>query len=475
MKRRSLKLLALAAAAVMTISAAPIVSAAEYGWQEINGRKKFFMENDEYAKGIVIIDDTALNFDSEGYYIGVFTGIAKLGNNTVYFDNGQLYKNGWKTIGSKTYYFYPDGSAAKGITEIDGKTYFFTSTGALKKDNASYEVTADKALILSGQRDTIYFTVTTDDMNTEAFLGNIEAGALHQFRNGKWYKVKPDSGYCVNDIAYILGKSGEYGISTDKVTLSFTPEDYKLDLKTGLYRVAIPIYTKEKPVTKYCEFNIVEPAQVSTPQSEYYLTDVNEISFNINVNNTSSIYPAESIVLFCQNETTGEWEKIPPKKSSAASTPSYKLNAGTSLTSKLDLSRYSKNKLRSGTYRAEVGIGLSCEFKLVSPFECSAVQTETKNARNKQITITIVNDTDRPVNLKGYGVLYRLEKGKYKKVELKKGKKLDTELTVPAMTKWDKSLVLTDYYALSSLKKGSYSIQLKDNNGYVKYAYFDLK
>ncbi|MGN0637933.1 MAG: hypothetical protein ACI4J0_06145 [Huintestinicola sp.] len=475
MKRSSAKLLALAAAAAMTISSAPFVSAAEYGWQEINGSKKYFMENDEYAKGIVVLDGVAHKFDSDGNYIGIYTGLAKLGKKTVFFDNGLLYRDGWLKIGSNTYYFYPDGAAAKGITEIDGKTYYFTSTGALKKEKASYEVTADKPVILSGQRETIRFTVTTDDISTEAYFGNIGAGSLHQFRNGKWYKVKPDSGYCIDDIAHILGNSKEYGTSTEKVTLTFTPEDYKLGLKTGLYRVEIPIYTNGRTVTKYCEFNIVEPAQVTTPRSEYYLTDTNEISFTVNVNSASQIYAREAIELFCKNEESGEWERVSPKDNVPASSASYEVTAGTSVTSKLDLSRYSKNKLKTGTYRASIGTGLSCEFKLIAPFECSAVQTETKSARNRQITMTIVNDTDRPVTLKGYGTLYRLENNKFKKVELKKGKKLDTELTVPAMTKWDKSFVLTDYYSLSSLKKGSYCIQLRDSSGFVKYAYFDLK
>lgn len=475
MNKTPLKLLSITAAAVMTISSAPLVTAAEYGWQEVNGSKKYFMENDEYAKGTVVLDGIAYKFDSEGNFIGIYTGLAKLGNNTVYFDNGIMYRNGWLKVGSSTYYFYPDGSAAKGITVIDGNTYYFTSTGALKKDTASFEVTADKSAILSGQRESICFTVTTDDTSTEATLGNIGAGYLHQFRDGKWYKVKPDSSYSVPEIAYTLGKSSTYGTSTDKVTLTFTPEAYKLDLKTGLYRVAIPIYSNGKTVTKYCEFNIIEPVQVTTPQSEYYLTDTNEISFNAKVNNTTKIYASEAIELYFQNETSGEWEKISPKKTASVSNASYEVTAGSSVTAKLDLSRYKKAYLRSGTYRALIGSGLSCEFKLIAPFECSAVQTETKSTRNKQITITIVNDTDRPVSLNGYGVLYRLENNKYKKVELKKGKKLETELTIPAMTKWNKSFVLTDYYSLSSLKKGSYCIQLKDNNGFVKYAYFDLK
>ena len=474
MKKNTVKLPAITAAAVLTISAAPCIYAAEYGWQEINGNKKYFMENDEYARGIVVVDGIALKFDSEGNYIGVYTGLAKLSRNTVFFDNGLLYRDGWLKVGGSTYYFYPDGSAAKGITEIDGKTYYFTSTGALKKDSASYEVTADKTVILSGQRETIRFTVTTDDISSEAVLGNIGVGSLHRFRDGKWYKVKPDSGYSVPEIVYVLGKSRDYSASTDKVTLSFTPEDYKLDLKTGLYRVAIPIYTNGSTVTKYCEFNIIEPASVTTPQSEYYLTDTNEISFNVNVNNTSQIYVPEAIELFCKNEASGEWERISPKDTASVSSASYEVTAGTSVTSKLDLGRYSKQGLKTGTYRASVGSGLSCEFKLIAPFECSAVQTETKSARNRQITITIVNDTDRPVTFKGYGTLYRLENNKYKKVELKKGRKLDTELTVPAMTKWDKSFVLTDYYSLNSLKKGSYCIQLRDETGFVKYAYFDL-
>lgn len=475
MKKNSVKLLSLAAAAVMTISTAPCISAAEYGWQEINGNIKYFMEHDEYAKGIVILDGIAHRFDSDGNYIGIFTGIAKLGGNTVFFDNGLLYRDGWLKIGGNTYYFYPDGTAAKGITEIDGQTYYFTSTGALKKDTVSFEVTADKPVVLSGKRETIRFTVTTDNINSEAVLGNIRPGCLHRFKDGKWYKVKSADSYSVDDNAYTLGKSSEYGTSTDKVVLSFTPEEYKLDLETGLYRVAIPIYTKGKTVTKYCEFNIVESAQVTTPRSEYYLTDVNEIIFNINVNKTSKINSTEAIELFLQNETTGDWERISPKKSASVSSASYEVTAGSSVTAVLDLTRYNKSKLRSGTYRASLGSGLSCEFKLAAPFECSAVQTETKSARNKQIIVTVVNDTDRPVTLKGYGNLYRLENNKYKKVALKKGKKLDTELTVPAMTKWNKSLVLTDYYQLNSLKKGSYCIQLKDEKGFVKYAYFDLK
>ena len=473
MKTTTMKLLSLAAAAVMTISAAPCINAAEYGWKEINGSKRYYLENDKYARGIVIIDGIAQRFDDLGNYIGVYTGLAKLGKNTVYYDNGILYRDGWLSLGSNTYYFYPDGAAAKGITVIDGQTYYFTTTGALKKNNASYAVTADKTAILTGQRETIRFTVTTDDMSTEAYFGDIRAGDLHRFRNGKWYKVKPDSGYHVSDDAYLLGTGKEYGTSTEKAAFTFTPEEYKLDLQTGLYRVAVPIYANGKTVTKYCEFNIIEPAQATTPQSEYYLTDVNEIFFNVNVNKTSQIYAPEAIELFCKNETNGEWERVTSKDT--ASTAFYTVTAGTSVTSKLDLNRYSKSKLKTGTYRAAIGTGLSCEFKLIAPFECSAVQTETKSARNRQITITIVNDTDRPVTLKGYGTLYRLENNKYKKVELKKGKKLDTELTIAPMTKWNKSFVLTDYYSLSSLKKGSYCIQLRDNNGFVKYAYFDLK
>lgn len=473
MRKNSMKLLSLAAAAMMTVTAAPCINAADYGWQEINGSRKYFMKNDEYATGIVVIDNTAQSFDSQGNYIGVYTGLSKLGKNTVYFENGVMYTKGWLTLKGNTYYFYPDGSAAKGITEIDGKTYYFTSTGALKKNKANFSVTADKPVISTGTRETISFTVATDNITSEAILGNISE--LHQFKNGKWYKVTPDNDYAVEDIAYVLGKSNTYGTSTDKVTLSFTPEDYKLGLKTGLYRVAIPIYTESGTVTKYCEFNISEPADVTTPKSEYNLSDTNEILFNVNVNKTSDIYVNDAIELFVLNKTSGEWEKVEPKSSAAVSSSTYSVTAGTSVTAKLDLGRYAKSKLDSGKYRAVIGDGLSCEFKLTAPFDCSAVQTETKSARNKQITITVVNDTNSAVTLKNYGTLYRIENGKFKKIALKSGKKLDTELTVPAMTKWDKSFVLTDYYALGNLKKGSYCVQLKDTNGYVRYAYFDIK
>ena len=40
-----MKLLSLAAAAMMTVTAAPCISAADYGWQEINGSKRNAHQN----------------------------------------------------------------------------------------------------------------------------------------------------------------------------------------------------------------------------------------------------------------------------------------------------------------------------------------------------------------------------------------------------------------------------------------------
>ena len=151
------------------------------------------------------------------------------------------------------------------------------------------------------------------------------------------------------------------------------------------------------------------------------------------------------------------------------------VTAGSTVNTRLDLTLYNKSALKSGTYRAVIGEGLSCEFKLISPFECTAVQAETKSARSRQITITAENRTDRTVKLSGYGQLYRLNKNKWEKVKLKNGKKLETELEIAPMTKRVKSFTLTDFYSLSSLKKGKYCVQLKDENGFVKYAYFELK
>lgn len=471
MNRKAIKLISLAAAAMITIGAVPSVSAAEYGWQEANGKKKYFMENDEYAKGIYVIDGIAYKFDNDGNYIGIYTGLCKSSHTMHFYDNGILYRDGWLKTGGNTYYFYPDGSAAVGITEIDGKTYYFTSSGALKKETASFSVSADKSSVVTGKRESIRFTVSTDNINAEAILGNIYE--LHRFKDGKWYKVKPDSSFSVPEIAYTLGKSSQYGTSTSSVTLSFTPEDYKLGLETGLYRIKIPLYSDGKSVTKYCEFNVVEGVEVSTPQSEYYLSDTSEIGFTVKVNKPSEIYSPDSVMLYYKNEQNGEWEKVSPKKNNNIS--SYQALAGSTVQTKLDLGRYNVTALKTGKYRAVVGTGLSCDFKLTAPFECSAVQFETKSPRLKQITITVINDTDRPVRLENYGALYRLEGKKWKKLELKKGKKLETELSVPAMTKWDKSFYLSDHYNLSDLKKGKYSIQLKDSSGFVKYAYFDLK
>lgn len=472
MIEKPMKLIAFAAAAFITFGAVPRVSAAEYGWQESNGNKKYFMENDEYAKGIYVIDGIAYKFDSDGNYIGIYTGLCKKGQTMHFYDNGILYRDGWLKTGGHTYYFYPDGSAAVGITEIDGKTYYFTSSGALKQEKTSFTVTADKVSVVTGKRESIRFTVSTDNITSEAVLGNIYE--IHRFKDGKWYKVKPDSSFAVPEIAYTLGKSSQYGSSTPSVTLPFTPEDYKLGLGSGLYRVKIPIYSDGKSISKYCEFNVVEGVEVTSPQSEYYLADTSEISFAVKVNKPSEIYRPESVMLYLKNEQSGEWEKVSAKNNSSKLS-TYQAAAGSTVTAKLDLSRYNISTLKTGKYRAVVGEGLSCDFKLIAPFDCSAVQFETKSPRLKQITITVTNDTDRTVELQNYGSLYRLNGNKWKKLELKKGKKLDTKLTVPAMTKWDKSFYLSDYYNLSDLKKGRYSIQLKDANGFVKYAYFDLK
>jgi len=468
MKGLSVRLVSLAAAAVMCIS--PAVSAAEYGWQESGGTKKYFMENDEYAKGVVVIDGIAYRFDPNGNYIGLFTGAARISKKLYYFDNGVSLKNGWHTVNGNTYYFYSDGSAAEGVTVIDGKTYLFTNKGVLKKDSAQFTVTADRSVITAGSRETIRFTVSTDDTSTSAVLGNISFGCLHRYENGKWYRVKAGDGYTVTDIAYILGKNEHSGNSVSSVTLSFTPDEYKLDLESGLYRVEIPIRTKNKTVTKYCEFRIAQPADIETAYDSYYIADTNTIELRINVNRTSEIYEPQ---LFFRNGSSGEWERIKPKSDYPENR--RQVTAGSTVNTRLDLTRYNKSALKSGTYRAVIGEGLSCEFKLISPFECTAVQAETKSARSRQITITAENRTDRTVKLSGYGQLYRLNKNKWEKVKLKNGKKLETELEIAPMTKRVKSFTLTDFYSLSSLKKGKYCVQLKDENGFIKYAYFDLK
>lgn len=470
---RSRRFAAFAAAVVMTACACPAVYAEEAGWKTVNGKTVYVMEDGNLAHGMMLIDNVACSFAADGSLIGRYTGTALKNGVLRYYKDGVLFAGGWITDENGTYYFDKNG-AAQGIRTIDGVQYYFSSDGRLMTSEASaFTVTADKSSIILGNRDRITFTVKATNLGSEAYFAPIDQ--LQQLKDGKWYKVKPDN-ILEYDGEYFLGNVGETidtmnYVETQKT--SFCPDDYCGKLTTGEYRVVIPINVGGKTVKKYCEFRIIESAECHTPLQEYIISQTDEIKFTTMVNRDQKIFTPDVYNLQFYNKELDRWELIEPILKSEPESPVV-ITAGNAVSSVLDLTAYDRTRLKSGTYRAAVGEQFSCEFNLKNPYDVSAQEVPVESKRVKQINITFVNESDNDITVKGYGTLLRLDGSKWKTVSLKSGKKLDTQADIPAMTKWTKSMTLTDYYSFKSLKSGSYCMKFPCDDGSNVYAYFDI-
>ncbi len=143
---------------------------AKEGWQEENGNK-YYYENDEKVSGFKIIDDklyffsrvnyalkTGWQHTEEGYWYQnsngeVVKGLQKIDNNTYYFNengimqkgfvqlNDKLYffsrvngalKTGWQNASEGYWYQNNDGEVVKGLQKIDNNTYYFDENGIRK-------------------------------------------------------------------------------------------------------------------------------------------------------------------------------------------------------------------------------------------------------------------------------------------------------------------------------------------------------
>lgn len=464
------RIIAAAMAVIMCFSAS--VSAAAYGWQESAGTGKYIQENGEAAKGVMYIDGVVYRFSADGTCLGRYTGIGRKNGVIRYYNDGMMFTGGWLRLPGGTYYFDESGRGAVGIVTIDGKQYNFGSDGCLKDSANPFAITADKEYIVLGSRETIKFTVTVDNIGGTASFGEISE--LHRYSDGKWYKVKPSDEYAINDIAYMLGKvDGPYNYIGSQ-ELYFTPEAYSDKLTTGRYRIALTIYTEEGQKRLYCEFTVLDQAAVKTSEESYDIQSTDRIDMSGYAVKAGDYY-TEARDLYIFNAQSNEWDKIEPANNDLSSSVLFSAKSGDKVSAFLDLTRYSRTKLKSGTYRALIGDNITCEFRLTNPFDVSAEQNETESRRKKQITISFVNETENDITVKGYGELLRRENGKWKKISLKSGASLDTEITIPAMHKWEKSMLLNNYYSIDSLKKGSYCMKFPVSGGGYMYAYFDLK
>ncbi len=187
------------------------------------------------------------------------------------------------------------------------------------------------------------------------------------------------------DSDFHVGTSG-YNIingSPSSVTLTFNPTSYKENISDGHYRIALTMYVNGTQVKKYCEFDLENPYTISTPYSSYSVADTKQIVFTSTAGSENISVYSNVVDLFRYNSTTNGWELVSTKSSAdEISTNSRYITSGQSAQSVLDLTRYSSMVLTSGQYRAIVGDGLYCDFKLTVPLTVTAdhITLETSRA-----------------------------------------------------------------------------------------------
>lgn len=466
---KKFRLIATAMAAVMCISAVP-VSAVQHGWESGEGTGRYILHDGAAATGVMNIDGVVYRFDSYGSCLGRYTGIGRKNGAIRYYRDGIMFTGGWLKLSGGTYYFDQNGVGAVGIVTIDGKQYNFGSDGRLTDSVNPFSVTADKQLIVMGNRDKIKFTFTAENISGTAYMGEITE--LQRYSDGKWYKVKPSDSYVVNDVAYELGNVGDPYYYNGSADVYFTPEAYSNNITAGKYRIAQTIYTDNGQKRLFCEFSIADRAAVSTSQPSYDIMSTERIDISGYAVNAGEYY-AEAQGLYVYNDDTDEWDRVEPKETDRPFVSNVLLSSGDSINCFLDLTRYSRTRLKSGKYRALIADNISCEFEMTNPYDVYAEQFEPEKRGKKQIVITFVNTTDSDITVKGYGKLMRQVRGKW--ITVTAGKALDTEVTVPAMHKWEKTMVLNKYYSASDLKSGSYCMKFPTASGGYVYAYFELK
>lgn len=466
-------------AAVMTINGSAEVSALTYGWQGTPGASAYYMVNDSYAKGQMVIDGIAYKFTDDGSCLGTYTGFGIKNGRRRYYQNGVIYSKGWLQLSSGTYYFYTDGSMAEGIVTIDGRQYNFATDGKLITSQSAdaFTVTADKATVYTDSGDSINFTVTAHNIsNAAAIQDKIE---LHRFDNGSWYKVNPDplSVYSMNNDFSTLNYIGNIGGPANyrsSHTISFKPDEYSSKLSTGKYRAVIILLSDSGVTTKYCEFDIVEPVLVSTPSTRYYINSTDKIYFTAALNSDAMVYGPELYDLYFYDTAKNKWVRQDPQSGKDVIANPRPAAAGTVINSYLDLTRYNRSSMKSGSYRVVLGEGITCDLELRAPFEAEITEVKSSGARVRQINLTISNRNSYDITLKGYGELLKYKNGKWTTVPLKKNAKLNTEMTVSSMYKQSKSMTLTNYYSYSDLTKGNYCMKIPMSGGGYIYSYFTL-
>ena len=119
------------------------------GWQTINDARYCFSDSGRLYVGDVELDGTKYRFRDDGVYLDGFvetelgkqyykrgflqTGPTKIGDKYYYLDENGVISGGKHTVDGKLAYYNEDGSAVTGWKTLDGKKYYFGSDGVMKQ------------------------------------------------------------------------------------------------------------------------------------------------------------------------------------------------------------------------------------------------------------------------------------------------------------------------------------------------------
>ena len=447
------------------------VKAGAVGWQGEPGNSKYIKADDTPATGVLIVDDTAYSFASDGTPVGRYTGMSAGRNGIKYYADGKTYTGGWLELPSGRYYFYPSGLAATGSASIDGKEYSFDEKGRLitASDRSAYVTTGDKSVVSIGAGEKLAVNIDAPSLSDSGVIG--DNVSLQRFNGVSW--VKHPKNTTLSPVILIepeIGKleSGEY---KSRAGLLFTPDLYSTKLKDGHYRLAIPVNTAGTTIWVYYEFDIVRNAVSNTDSATYDIRSTKKISFTTTLAKDEFIYPEVNELFFRAN---GKWEPVEPKSGREIVSETSLVKGGTEYTSYLDLERYDKTALKTGRYMVYIGDGVQSEFRLTNPVDAEAVQIEAQKAGNIKINITFHCRKYEEVSVTKYGELYYNNGRKWVKVEQKKSA-LPGDILLESGMVYDQQMLITDYYSAKELKSGKYAIKIYTSTGEYTFAYFDLE
>lgn len=98
------------------------------GWQDLDGKRVYLMDNGVVANGWVIIDGRRHYFGEDG---APCTGWTELDGSKHYLDEDGIPLTGWQTLDTGRYYLDEDGIPLTGWQTLDTGRYYLDETGAM--------------------------------------------------------------------------------------------------------------------------------------------------------------------------------------------------------------------------------------------------------------------------------------------------------------------------------------------------------